>query len=636
MNQFITEFWNRTVAFFLFFIQKIILLIPFREKIIAAVKPLWHRVVAVGKPFWYADDLMTVHWFFPLSRVLKPVKLPAKFVARALLAALLTGLLAVSLLNVRLSYQHLEIMNRLQEFIKAADISARESARSAFYDALFGIGIIFVYGTFIVVLYKWLRAKLGLVWRQWQTNHLLEKYFQRRNYYRISWHDGVDNPDERLAQDIDAWVSQTLTLALAACDSVVVLVMFGIVLWTISGQLTLIVVVYSILGTAFILLFARKLVTINFNQLKLEADFRYSLVHVRNNVEPIAFYRGEKRELETVQKRLREALYNFNLLIGWTRNVGFFQTAFDYFVVVIPYLVIAPLFFAGKTELGTFQQASIAFSQILAALSLIVTEFRSITQYAANTNRLAAFNEAMDELEEASKPGRTRIETVIESRLAMRDLSLMTPRYERTLVEHLSAEVAQGEGLLVVGASGVGKSSVLRGMAGIWNSGSGQMMRPDLDEMMFAPQFPYMPLGDLREQLLYPNVETNIPDGKIEETLARVGLPDLINRCGGLDKVDLWSSVLSPGERQRIALARLLLSGRKYAILDEATSALDVMTEQRLYGLIKESGITFVSVGHRLSLLNFHTNVLELLGDGRWRMMTVADYTQMQERTAQI
>lgn len=590
-------------------------------------KSLFQRILAIAKPYWFTNDKETVAWPWPLSKVLPPVTLSTKWVGRGLLLLLLGGLVAINLLNVKLNYAWGDILNYVQEWAMATgakDPAAAQAAKDAFYTSIYSIGMVFVYGIFIVVMYRWIRAKLALSWRNWMTNHFMRKYFERRNYYRVGNNAAIDNPDERMHQDIDATVNQTLSLGLTILDSVITLASFATVLWAISHNLTWIVIGYSLIGSLVIILFGRRLVSLNFMQLKLEADYRYALIHVRNHTESIAFYRGEERELNTVKGRFGQVVDNGHKLINWTRNVGFFQTGFDYFVTIIPYLVIAPLVFAGAAKIGAFQQASMAFSMILGALAVFVTSFQSLAQYAANVNRLGSFAESLDEPDPRPTPEQPRITTVIEPRIAAVDLTLMTPNYARTLIEKLSTEVPAGSGLLVAGRSGTGKSSLLRGISGLWNSGSGTIVHPDHGLMMFLPQVPYMILGSLREQLTFPNAQAT--DEQLLTLLKTVNLPELAERVGGLDAVHDWDMKLSPGERQRIAFGRLLLAKPKFAFLDEATSSLDEANEDYLYSLLQKTGTTFVSVGHRPSLRKYHTMVLELLGEGKWRQLPAADF----------
>lgn len=576
---------------------------------------MWRKIVALCAPYWFANDKQA----FPVPFI-GPINIPAKWVGRTLLLALLAGLVAINMLNVKLNFAWGDIMNYLQDFAanSATDPAKAEAAKNSFFTSIYSIGMVFLYGTFIVVAYRWIRSKLALSWRTWMTGSILGQYLNKDgSYYRVGNNPNIDNPDERIHQDVDAVVSQTLSLALTFIDSVVTLISFGAVLWAISNNLTYIVVGYSLVGSAIILLFGRKLVLLNFMQLKLEADFRYSLIHVRNHTEAIRFYRGEDRELGTVKGRFGQAVTNSHKLINWSANVGFFQTAFDYFVTIIPYLIIAPLFFAGAAKLGTFQQASMAFGQILGALAVVVTSFQSLAQYAANINRLGGFAEALKEKHNAS--GKPTIKTVIEPRIAMQDLTLQTPDYKRTLISELNLEIKEGTGVIVMGRSGVGKSSLLRGMAGLWDSGTGTIIHPELGDMMFLPQTPYMLLGTLREQFTYPNAKAT--DAEIQAMIELVGLPhDLIQRQGGLDAEPKG---LSLGEQQRVAFARLLLTRPRYAILDEATSALDIALEERLYTLLRQSGVTFISVGHRPSVVRFHDAILELTGDGAWRVLPV-------------
>lgn len=584
-------------------------------------RSLFGRVYALCKPYWFARDKQSVALPWPLNKFVKPLQIQARWIGLGLLLLLLSGLAGINMLNVQLNYAWGDILNYVQEFVAATgakDPAAAEAAKEAFYKSIYGIGLVFLYGIFIVVLYRWVRAKLALSWRQWMTNDFMRRYFEKRNYYRIGNNPEIDNPDERIHQDIDAVVNQTLSIALVVLDSVITLFAFGAVLWGISHSLTWIVIGYSLIGSVIILLFGRRLVFLNFMQLRLEADYRYSLIHVRNHVESIAFYRGEERELGTVKGRFGLVVENAHKLINWTRNVGFIQTGFDYFVTIIPYLVIAPLVFAGTAKIGAFQQAAMAFNMILGALAVFVTQFQSLAQYAANVNRLGGFAEALDAPEPGEEPGRPKIKTVIEPRIATVDMTLMTPNYARTLIEKLSTEVPAGSGLLIKGRSGTGKSSLLRGFSGLWDSGTGTIVHPELGMMMFLPQTPYMILGSLRDQLLFPDNKAS--DEELLAMLKVVNLPELAERVGGLDAVHNWDMKLSPGERQRIAFARLLLAKPKFAFLDEATASLDEANEDYLYSLLQKTGTTYVSVGHRPSLAKYHGNVLELLGDGKWKV----------------
>lgn len=576
---------------------------------------MWRKIFALCAPYWFANDKQAV----PLPFI-GSVNVPAKWVGRSLLALLLVGLVSINYLNVGLNFAWGDIMNYLQDFAanQATDPAKAQAAKDGFMAAIFGIGKVFLIGTFIVVAYRWIRAKLQLSWRTWMTNDFMRRYLNTDGaHYRVGNNANIDNPDERIHQDIDAVVAQTLGLALTFIDSVVTLISFAAVLWAISQNLTYIVVGYSLVGSVLILLFGRRLVALNFMQLKLEADFRYSLIHVRNHTEAIRFYRGEERELGTVKGRFGQAVENNHKLINWTANVGFFQTAFDYFVTIIPYLIIAPLFFAGAAKLGTFQQASMAFGQILGSLAVVVTSFQSLAQYAANVNRLGTFDEALKEKHNAA--GKPTIKTVVEPRIEMKDMTLQTPDYARTLIAGLNLAVKEGTGVIVMGRSGVGKSSLLRGLAGLWDSGTGTIIHPELGDMMFLPQTPYMLLGTLREQFTYPR--SNATDAEIQAMAVDVGLPEnFISMKGGLDAE---AKGLSLGEQQRVAFARLLLARPRYAILDEATSALDIPLEERLYTLLRNSGVTFISVGHRPSVIKFHDGVLTLTGEGGWTMAPV-------------
>lgn len=553
------------------------------------------RTFAIAKPYWVGDSRRH------------------RMEAWGLLALLLVFLAGVNYLNVTLTEANGNIMTSLQQ-----------KDQATFWSNLQYIVLVFAGGSVIVTTYGWIRARLAVHWRQWLTNHLMKKYFANRSYYRLNSMEEIDNPDERMHQDIDDYTSRVLGLTLAILDSIITLSAFSTILWSISHQLSFYAIAYAVVGSVITLIVGRRLIKFNQTQLKVEADFRYGLIHVRNNTESIAFYRGEKREADQVNTRFGIAIHNLKGLIGWNRNVGFFTRFYNYMDFALPMLIIAPLYFAGTVQLGAITQASMAFGMVLGSLSLVVTEIGSISKLAAIAHRLGTFSEALDV--SVYKKGATEIETVEGEGIALKDVTVVTPNLARTLAEGMNVQVTEKNPLLIVGPSGSGKSSILRVIAGLWNSGSGVVTRPAVERILFLPQRPYMILGTLRDQVTYPNLDWKGNDNDLQAVLDLVNLSELPARVGGWDTILHWGDVLSLGEQQRLAFARLLLTKPKYAILDEATSALDVNNEERLYAILQNSGVTYISVGHRPTLVRYHSQVLELVGDGTWNMRTAEEY----------
>ncbi len=472
--------------------------------------------------------------------------------------------------------------------------------------------------------FRYVQKRLGNYWRRWLTNHFLDRYFSNRSFYELgNFNNNIDNPDQRIAEDIKGFTIDSLSFLLVLVNSIFQVAAFSVVLWTISPNLVYLLIVYSLVGTIVVVgVFGKKLVKINFDQIKKEANFRFGLVRIRENSESIAFYQGENQENQGLRRKFGEAFHNYNLLIIWQEiYLGLFTNAYDFFPYILPAIIVAPSVFSGDLEVGKVTEAAGAFARVFSSLNLIVSQFQSLTAFAASIDRLSAFKDYLDRPKTSIGNGaldRPTIHTGLQDRLALEKVTLQTPNYQRTLVKELDVNLGTGQGLLIMGASGCGKSSLLRAIAGLWNSGTGAIYRPSLDKMLFLPQKPYMILGTLRSQLIYPHAELKIDDAELYDVLEQVNLPDLAQRFGGLDVEKDWADVLSLGEQQRLAFARILINKPEYAILDEATSALDVKNEAGLYSHLQQTQTTFVSVGHRPTLVKYHQLVLEMLEGEKW------------------
>ncbi|APB33561.1 peroxisomal fatty acyl CoA ABC transporter transmembrane ATP-binding protein [Gloeomargarita lithophora Alchichica-D10] len=570
-------------------------------------------LVASPAIFWAGGGLIFSALAFGLMR---RAVLP-RWKQWSLLGLLLFLSFAVNGANVSLSY-----------IFRFIDTALGEKNQSTFWLNLTLYGGLIITAIPILVGYRFTRLKLGLYWREWLTQSFLSDYFNDRSYYELdsnSSHTEIDNPDQRIAEDIRSFTSVTLSFLLDVLDTVLTLISFTAILYTISKPLTYGLLLYATVGTLIAVLAGRRLIKINYDQLRLEADFRYGMVHVRDNAESIAFYRGETQELRQVSRRFGLVIGNFNLLIIWQALIDLFQYGYNYFTRVVPYVIVAPLYFSGQTDLGTITQAYIAFSQVLGALSLVTNQIQQISSFAAGVNRLGAFEEVLSRPDGLEPPVDSHIQTQTAQQLSIQRMTLLTPNSEQELVRDLTVNLAPDERLLIVGASGAGKSSILRAVAGLWTNGSGIVVRPEISEMLFLPQRPYMLLGTLREQLLYPRNEETITNEQLQQVLQRVNLPYLMDRFNWDEILD-WSTVLSLGEQQRLAFARVFLYQPHYAILDEATSALDVTNERHLYHQLQSTAVVYLSVGHRPTLVDYHQKVLELTGGGAWQVLTIEEY----------
>lgn len=482
----------------------------------------------------------------------------------------------------------------------------------------------------------YVRQILEIKWRKWMTDKYLDRWLGHQTYYRlqVAGQDDMDNPDQRIADDVNSFVNLTLGLFVGVLKQATSLVAFVVILWNLSGSLDIplgdtvlsvpgymvfVTLIYSIVGTWLAHKVGRKLIRLNYDQQRFEADFRFSMVRVRENSESVAFYGGEKPELQNFRERFSLVIGNFWGLMKRTKLLNFYVNGYAQIAIIVPVLMCAPQYFNGTMQLGGFMQTISAFGRVQDALSYFVESYDSIAQYVAVIRRLGGFAGHMEEAEALAPSFDFTKNTSNALQLWQMDIALPEGRQ---LAEKLSIAVPAGKRLLISGGSGAGKSTLLRAIAGIWPYGTGEISLPTGWRTMFLPQRPYLPLGSLRRAIYYPQPVPENTDDNLTGLLERFGLQNL---AGQLDAVDDWSRILSLGEQQRLAFIRILLLRPDIVFLDESTSALDEPREAQAYEILHQllPQMAVVSVGHRSSLLNCHDKQLVLAGDGYWKLQDI-------------
>jgi vitamin B12/bleomycin/antimicrobial peptide transport system ATP-binding/permease protein len=469
----------------------------------------------------------------------------------------------------------------------------------------------------------YVQTALTIRWRVWLTERIVGDWLDGRAYHKGRYTPAaVDNPDQRIQEDIHSFPADSVTLAVGAVNALVSLVSFTLILWELSGPLpifgieiprgmTFVGYLFIIVASVFAFRIGRPLILLNFLQERYNASFRYALIRLRENSENVAFQRGERVETTVLGSRFRDVIGNSWALLF--RNLKFqgYNLAISQIANPLSLIIQAPRFFAGQITLGDIQQTGSAFDQVTDSLSFFRNAYDTFASYRAVLDRLTGLMDA-----DAAARALPVADVEEGDDLQVRDLTVRRPD-EAVLVDDLDLELGAGASLLVTGPSGGGKTTLLRSLAQLWPYANGFVRRPTGDGSLFLPQQPYLPLGTLRDALAYPGPATEMDDARAAELLRKVQLPQLADR---LDEVDDWARRLSPGEQQRLGFARILVVRPKVAFLDEATSALDEGLEQSLYTLLREElpDMVIVSVGHRSSLRRFHDELLELDADGRW------------------
>ena len=518
--------------------------------------------------------------------------------------------------------------------------SLQDKAKAEFFHQ---IGRFCVLATIFIVIavYRiYLNQMLQIRWRRWLTDRYLTDWLADRNYYRMQLKgDGTDNPDQRIAEDFRLFVEETLTLGLGFLNAVVTLVSFVGILWLLSGPLEFalggttyviygymvwVAIVYAIVGTWLTHMIGKPLISLNFDQQKYEADFRFNLVRFRENSEGVALYRGEEDELRGFRARFASVVENWWAIMKRQKLLTFFTVGYSQAAVVFPFVVGAPRYFSGAIQLGGLVQISNAFGQVQGALSWFIDAYTTFASWKATVDRLTGFRNAIFLTQEEIRAGAgpAIVADAAIDDLELRNLELTLPT-GRVLLSGIDADIERGEHVLIKGPSGSGKSTLFRAIAGIWPFGTGQVKLPREFHPLFLPQRPYFPIGTLRQVVSYPAAMEAFSDSQVRGALAMAGLGHLADR---LDEQHNWAQQLSGGEQQRVAIARALLQRPAWLFLDEATSALDEPSQTQMYELLTKwlKDATIVSIAHSSALAEFHAKLLELKPDGEGRVKMIA------------
>ena len=487
---------------------------------------------------------------------------------------------------------------------------------------LWAVGFFAAVATGFVFVSAWrlyLRQLVEIRWRESDTAEYLRLWMSDRAYYQMHLHrDELDNPDQRIAEDIRDFVASALGLSLSLLSAVATLVWFGGLLWSLSrdwafpiaghthvpGILLWVALAYAALSTWLTHRVGRPLVGLNFDRLRYEADFRFALMRFRDNVETVTLSRGEQLERQGASERFRSVMLNWWDLILAQRRLTVFTGIVGQANGIVPLLMAAPGFFSGLMTLGTVVQVRFAYGQVSGALIWFVNAYQEIARWRANVERLASFEEVMEEADEDIAHARIHVMAGPPGKLQLKGVSLRDP-HGRSLIEDINVAVRKGDRVAISGPSGTGKTTLLRAIAGVWPYGSGRIDLPDAERMLFVPQRPYLPNGTLRAVVSYPASEGSHSDARIREALHQVGLDVLADR---LDAVESWAQQLTPAEQQRLGIARVLINEPAWIFLDKATSALDEDLERRIYELLAERlpQSTLISIAHRIEINSHH------------------------------
>jgi putative ATP-binding cassette transporter len=554
--------------------------------------------------------------------------------AKMMLASLIGLSLAINGLNVVNSYVGRDFFTSIEQ-----QSMSGFAWFAALYVAVFGAS------TVVAVLFRFAEERLGLLWRDWLTRDLVGAYVEHPTFYRLNDYvvenGEITNPDQRITDDVRAFTTTTLSFLLMFLNATFTVLAFSGVMWSISPRLFLVGVVYAALGSVGAIFFGHPLVGLNSQQLDKEAELRSELIHLRENAESVALARNETLLKSRLLRRIEDVIDNSRRMIAVNRNLGFFVTGYNYMIQIIPALIVAPMFIRGHAQFGEIAQSAMAFTQLLGAFSLIVTQFQSISTFTAIVGRLGTLAEAIEQAQSVSLQARAVCDehagpecaiclpeaSPVHARMAIKihddDTGIMFDKLtlrsgqDETLLHELTVSIPPGVRVLVLGQNQAAKTALFRATAGMWDVGEGWVLRPGPERMAFLPERPYLPRGSLRELLERP--WRPLDEQHAHRVLESLGLETLLARVRSLDREHDWGELLSLGEQQLLSFARIIVAAPRFVFLDRPVTVLGIEGVDRLLRALHEHGITYVTISETHDLRHHHDAVLEVTTDGTWR-----------------
>jgi putative ATP-binding cassette transporter len=578
--------------------------------------PVMRTVFAITDPYFSTREVGTFE-LWPL----RPFRMQERWMALFLLGIIIIINLAQVAISVKLNFWNRDWFDAIQ------NKNAPE-----FWRLLIAVWVPIV-AVLIVsnVIEFLLQSAFKIRWRKWLSERLMGRWLDESTHYRLQFNGArVDNPDQRIADDIRKYTETTYSLTISMISQISALISFAVILWGLSSNLSVpgtdtkipgllfwAALLYAAVGTYVTHLIGRKLIQLNFQQELYEANFRFALARLREYAEPVALLNGEQAERKRLSSLFNDVIRNFFAIVNVQKWLSAFIQLYGSSNSVVPFIIAAPFYFAGQITLGVLTQTASAFARVDSALSFFIDRYTLLADFKAVVDRLTGFDQSIDAALATKATSAIKLPTQPSADLVVSNLTLNIPTGE-TIASIDRLALAAGERVLVTGPSGSGKSTLFRAIAGIWPFGAGTIAVPAGKSVMLLPQRPYIPIGSLRDAVSYPNVAGTYPDEALRVALLAARLPLLVER---LDEEQSWSQLLSGGEQQRLAIARALLLKPDWLFLDEATAALDEATEEVVYEMLRSHlpGTTIVSIGHRSTLIGYHDRRVDMQDFARER-----------------